>query len=83
MAGSAALVLLVLAAVDSLWLGLLYMLLFGIGSILGMAALSCVIALPLRLTARRLTWAYNGLTAAVGIVTILVGGVMIAGFAAG
>jgi ABC-type nickel/cobalt efflux system permease component RcnA len=83
MAGSAALVLLVLATVESVWLGLLYMLLFAIGSILGMAALSCAIAVPLKLTARRLTWAYNGMTAAVGLVTILVGGAMIAGYVAG
>ena len=83
MAGSAALVLLVLAAIDSVWLGLLYLLLFGIGSMIGMAALTCVIAWPLRLAARRLTWAYNGMTVAVGMVTIIVGGLMIAEYAGG
>lgn len=83
MAGSAALVLLVLAAIDSIWLGLLYLLLFGVGSMIGMAALTCVIAWPLRLAARRLTWAYNGMTVAVGLVTVIVGGLMIAEYAGG
>jgi ABC-type nickel/cobalt efflux system permease component RcnA len=73
LAGSAALVLLTLEAMESLWMGLAYMALFGVGSILGMAVLSCAIALPLRLAAKRATWAYNGLTAALGLFTIGLG----------
>jgi hypothetical protein len=73
LAGSAALVLLTLGTIQSPWLGLAYMLLFGIGSVVGMAILSCAIALPLRFTARRLTWAFRGLTAGVGVITVVLG----------
>ena len=73
LAGSAALVLLTLSTITSLWLGLTYMFLFGIGSVVGMAMLSCAIALPLRFTASRLTWAWRGLTATVGAITMVLG----------
>ena len=73
LAGSAALVLLALESLDSPWLALGYLLVFGLGSILGMAALSCVIALPLRFAARHLTWAYNGLSAVIAVVTVALG----------
>lgn len=73
MAGSAALLLLTAQAIHSFWMGVLYIFLFGVGSVAGMAALSAAISLPLRLTARRLGWAYRGLTAIVGIFTIALG----------
>ncbi|TDI67954.1 MAG: urease accessory protein [Alphaproteobacteria bacterium] len=73
MAGSAALVLLILSTISSLWLGFAYMLLFGLGSVIGMAILSCAIAVPLRFTAGRLTWAFRGLTAGVGAATVVLG----------
>jgi ABC-type nickel/cobalt efflux system permease component RcnA len=73
LAGSAALVLLALSTITSLWLGLTYMLLFGVGSIVGMAMLSCAIALPLRFTADRLTWAWRGLTVGIGAITMVLG----------
>lgn len=55
MAGSAALVLLTLEQIRSPWTGLVYVLLFGLGSLVGMAALSAVVSLPMRLSAERLT----------------------------
>ena len=55
LAGSAALIVLTLQSVTSLTTGLLYILLFGFGSIIGMAALSFVIAIPLRQSAKGLT----------------------------
>ncbi len=70
MAGSAALILLTLQTLHDPWLGMLYMLVFGIGSILGMAAVSVVIAWPLKATGRRLTWAHNGLQATIGLFTL-------------
>lgn len=73
LAGSAALVLLTAGGIGAFGPGLAYMLLFGLGSILGMAVLSGVIALPLRLTAGRLTRAYAGLTAGIALVTIGLG----------
>ena len=40
---------------------------------IGMGALSTVIAVPLAVSARWLTWANRGLQGAVGIVTIAIG----------
>jgi len=73
MAGSAALILLTLQTVNSPMTGLLYMLIFGIGSIAGMAALSVIIAIPLRYSEKGLTWLNNGLHSLIGIVTIALG----------
>lgn len=69
MAGSAALILLTLHTIDSPWAGMLYMALFGIGSLAGMAAISVVIAVPLRASSRRLTWLHNGLQLVIGLFT--------------
>ncbi len=66
LAGSAALVLLSLEAVQSFPLGLVYILLFGAGSIVGMALLSVAIAIPLRMSGSTLRRLHRGLTAAVG-----------------
>ncbi len=73
MAGSAALILLTLETLRTPALGLAYIALFGIGSIAGMAALSVVIAIPMRMTSQRLGRAYNGLSALVGLGTVLLG----------
>ncbi len=73
MAGSAALVLLALNTIHSLWQGMLYIALFGFGSIVGMAVLSVIIALPLRFTAERVAWFYKGLTATIGVLTLVLG----------
>src|SRR5262245_60853282 len=48
-AGSAALTLLVLSTISSTIDGLLYILIFGVGSMLGMLAISTLIALPVHL----------------------------------
>jgi len=53
MAGSAALTLLVLATISSTAVGLLYIAIFGVGSIGGMAIMSMVFALPSKLNAQR------------------------------
>ncbi|MBL1405682.1 MAG: urease accessory protein [Rhizobiales bacterium] len=72
MAGSAALILLTLQTLDSPWLGLIYIAVFGIGSIAGMGLFSLVIVIPLR-AARRMTWIYNGLQGTIGLATIALG----------
>lgn len=77
MAGSAALIVLTLQAVESPLSGIAYIALFGIGSIAGMALLSVIIAVPLRYTADSLTRIHNGLQAAVGIITIIIGSVIV------
>ena len=73
MAGSAALILLSLEAVRSFPLGLLYIALFGVGSIVGMAILSVAIAIPLRSSAARMAGLHHGLTLAVGAFSIGLG----------
>ena len=73
LAGSAALVALAAASAPSVPLGLAFMVLFGVGSIAGMALFSAVIAVPLSLTGRSLTWASRGLQAVAGIIAIGIG----------
>jgi ABC-type nickel/cobalt efflux system permease component RcnA len=73
MAGSAALLVLTVAQAPNVAVGLGYVALFGIGSMIGMGALSTVIAVPLALSARWLTWANQGLQGAVGLITMAIG----------
>jgi hypothetical protein len=73
MAGSAALVVLAVSQASSVAVGLGYVALFGIGSMIGMGALSTVIAVPLALSARWLTFANSGLQGAIGVITIAIG----------
>lgn len=73
MAGSAALVLLTASTISSPAVGLLYIVLFGLGSVAGMAALSAAIAIPLAWSARALSWANSALQGAVGVGTMALG----------
>jgi ABC-type nickel/cobalt efflux system permease component RcnA len=73
MAGSAALLVLAATQASSPATGLFYVLLFGIGSMIGMGLLSLVIAVPLAFSARFLTVANRALQGAVGFVTIAIG----------
>jgi high-affinity nickel-transport protein len=73
LAGSAALFLLTLQAVPSLGLGLAYIAVFGLGSILGMAALSVAIMVPMRATSHLASRLQSGLEALVGATTVAVG----------
>ncbi len=56
LAGTAALALLVLGTISSRALGLAYLLVFGLGALAGMAALSAVLGLPFARAAERLVW---------------------------
>src|SRR5437763_15933593 len=67
MAGSAALLVLTVSQASSPAVGLGYVALFGIGWVIGMGALSPVVAVPLAVSARWLTWANPGLQGAVGL----------------
>lgn len=77
MAGSAALLVLAIAQAKDPVYGIFYVLLFGIGSMLGMGALSTLIAVPLAVSARSLTWANRSLQCLVGAVTIGIGAMTI------
>ena len=78
MAGSAALLLLTASTIQSPWLGMVYIAVFGIGSMAGMAAFSAVIAVPLRASAKGMTWMRNGLQAVIGVATIILGAMTMA-----
>lgn len=73
MAGSAALLVLVVSQAAAPAAGMLYILLFGIGSMIGMGVLSTLIAVPLVVSAKWLTVANRALQGLVGCVTIAIG----------
>lgn len=77
MAGSAALLVLAVSQASSPLVGVTYVLLFGLGSMIGMGALSAAIAFPLAISARYLIWANRGLQLLVGVVTIVIGAMTI------
>lgn len=73
LAGSAALTLLVLAQINSTALGLVYLMVFGVGSIAGMLFMSALVGLPFALSARRFKRAHHGLQTAAGALSIVFG----------
>jgi ABC-type nickel/cobalt efflux system permease component RcnA len=73
MAGSAALIVLTLQTVISPAEAIAYILLFGLGSTLGMGIFSLVMAIPLWYSARSLSWWHNSIQVCVGISTITLG----------
>lgn len=72
-AGSAALMLLVLSTIPSPWLGMAYVAVFGMGSVGGMLAMSLLVGLPARMCAMRFAAVDNGVRAAAGLFSIVVG----------
>jgi hypothetical protein len=73
LAGSAALALLVSQSMPSPAWMLVYVAVFGLGSILGMALLSGALAIPLGLTARHFTGAYRILNGSVAVFSLALG----------
>jgi ABC-type nickel/cobalt efflux system permease component RcnA len=73
LAGSAALTLLVLTQVQSAALGLVYLAVFGIGSVIGMLLMSGLIGLPFAISARRLSGAGFSLQIIAGGLSIAFG----------
>ncbi len=73
LAGSAALAILTASIVQDPVMGLLYIALFGLGSIAGMTVLSSLLAVPLAWTAQAYTWAHRAMQAGVGLATIALG----------
>ena len=68
LAGSGALTLLVLTQIESAWWGLLYLAVFGVGSVVGMVLMSGLIGIPFALTSRNLNRFHHRLqTAAAGL----------------
>lgn len=77
MAGSAALVVLTLNAAQNFWVGMAYMLLFGVGSIAGMALLSVAISLPFSLSSKRIERFVGYLQLGIGVGTSGLGGLTV------
>jgi ABC-type nickel/cobalt efflux system permease component RcnA len=72
-AGSAALTLAVLSTIPSIALGLLYIALFGIGSIGGMLLMSALIGLPFAMTAKRFSIINGRIQFCAGLFSIVFG----------
>ena len=77
MAGSAVLIVLTMQNLQSATSGVVYIALFGFGSMLGMVVLSATIAWPLWRWGRTLTWLNNAARATVGSLTILIGSIVV------
>ena len=73
LAGSAALMLLVLATIPSPFVGVLYLLVFGIGSTAGMLVLSGAIAVPFIVTAGRADRLNVAIRAIAGVASVALG----------
>jgi ABC-type nickel/cobalt efflux system permease component RcnA len=81
LAGSAALALLVGQTLPSPAWGLLYIVVFGLGSVLGMALLSGALAWTIGLSAKRLTRIHQWFGAVASVVSVTLGGhLLLAGF---
>lgn len=73
LAGSGALTLLILTQIESIWQGLLYLAVFGAGSIAGMLLMSGLIGLPFALTSRKLTTVHHRLQTAAALASLAFG----------
>jgi ABC-type nickel/cobalt efflux system permease component RcnA len=78
LAGSAALIVLALPAGAPALAGLSYVILFGVGSIAGMALFSTVVAVPLRCSAERFKRCYRTVQEGIGLLSVGVGVVLLA-----
>lgn len=73
LAGSAALTLLVVTQVDSAVLGLLYLAIFGFGSIIGMVLMSGLVGLPFALSSRKFAGVHHRLQITAGGLSVVFG----------
>lgn len=72
LAGSAAMVLLTMSTVDTVWQGSLYILIFGVGTTLGMLVFTTILGIPFVLSKNRFTLS-RSLIMTTGAVSILFG----------
>jgi high-affinity nickel permease len=73
LAGSAAVALLVLSTIHSPRWGVLYLLIFGVGTIAGMMLITAALALPFSFTGTRFAWLNRGLVTTSGVVSLVFG----------
>lgn len=77
LAGSAALTLLVLTTIKSFWVGLIYILIFGIGSITGMMLISSIISLPFTLMPSKFEKIQKIMRISIGLTSTIIGFIII------
>lgn len=70
LAGSAAVALVVMAAVRDPWWAIAYLLIFGVGTIGGMMAMTVLLALPIGYTGRRFSGWDNAISLASGLLSV-------------
>ena len=73
LAGSAAVALLVLAAIRDPWWAVGYLLVFGVGTIAGMMLVTAAVAVPFAATAGRFAWLNRHLATASGVLSLAFG----------
>jgi hypothetical protein len=73
LAGSAAVALLVMTTIQDPWWEIGYLLVFGLGTVIGMMIITALIALPFVYTARKLSWWNRGMAVASGLVSVAFG----------
>lgn len=73
MAGSAAVMLLILTTIPTSTAGIMYLVIFGLGSIAGMLIMSALISIPFVLTANKYIYMNDGIKVIAGISSILFG----------
>lgn len=73
LAGTAGLVLLAMPTMHSPSRALAYLVVFGVGTILGMMLFSLLISVPLTMSVKRLRWMTTTLEATVGVVNVFLG----------
>ncbi len=76
-AGSAGLLALAVAATQNVGSAMLYVLAFGVGSILGMAALTYTVAWPLAWVEKGMNWMHTALTVSAAGLAIAIGGLIL------
>lgn len=77
LAGSAALMLMIVPLIPSTVVALLYIVIFGVGSIAGMMAMSLLIGLPFHFTASRFRFLNSGIRVAAGLFSLILGATII------
>ena len=73
LAGSAALALLALSAISSVTVGLFYILVFGVGSVIGMVIISSMISLPFKILANKFDSVNRIMKLSTGLASLMMG----------
>jgi sulfite exporter TauE/SafE len=77
LAGSAGLMLIVVPSIDSPYLAMGYILIFGIGSVAGMMLMSLLMSVPMAFTANRFELLNKGIRVAAGVFSLIWGALLI------